>query len=123
MSSKKSNGKSEKRSLRVVSGAAAGEQSQAESVKAAKTRKTAKAEKKEKKMSQLDAAAAVLANAKEPMNTKAMLDAMTAGNLWKSPGGKTPAATLYAAILREIQNKKADARFKKAGPGTFALKS
>jgi hypothetical protein len=74
--------------------------------KAAKPQTTKKAapkakapRKREGKMSALDAAAQVLASAKEPMNTKAMIEAMAAKGLWTSPGGKTPHATLYAAIL------------------------
>jgi hypothetical protein len=73
-------------------------------------------------MSALDAAAQVLANAKEPMNTKAMIEAMAAKGLWTSPGGKTPHATLYAAILREINNKGAEARFQKVDCGQFTLR-
>ena len=38
-----------------------------------------------------------------------------------SPGGKTPHATLYAAMLREIANKGAKARFKKVDRGLFAF--
>ena len=37
---------------------------------------------------------------------------------WKSP--KTPHATLYSAILREINTKGNDARFKKTERGKFA---
>lgn len=44
---------------------------------------------------------------------------MTENGYWTSPGGKTPAATLYSAILREIQRKGADARFKKVERGLF----
>ena len=36
------------------------------------------------------------------MNCKAMVEAMQAKGLWTSPGGKTPEATLYASILRDI---------------------
>lgn len=71
------------------------------------------------KLSQLDAAVQVLIKACEPMTSKAMIEAMTAQGLWTSPGGKTPHATLYAAILREIQNKGADARFQKVDRGQF----
>jgi hypothetical protein len=39
--------------------------------------------------------------------------------LWTSPGGKTPHATLYASILREINTKGKDARFKKVDRGQF----
>ena len=34
-----------------------------------------------------------------------MIDAMTTKGLWTSPGGKTPHATLYSAILREITDE------------------
>jgi hypothetical protein len=74
------------------------------------------------KLSALDAAAKVLADAGEPMNTKAMIEAMAAKGLWTSPGGKTPHATLYSAILREINEKGADARFVKVERGQFAAK-
>ena len=90
-----------------------------------KTSAKAKApkEKSNGKLSALDAAAKVLGEAKEPMNTKAMIEAMAAKGYWTSPGGKTPHATLYSAILREIDTKGSDARFKKTERGTFALKS
>ena len=72
-----------------------------------------------KKISQIQAALQVLANAKEPMNCQAMVEAMSAQGLWTSPGGKTPHATLYAAILREINTKGNDARFRKVNRGQF----
>jgi hypothetical protein len=75
---------------------------------------------KPKKISALDAAAQVLAASKEPMNAKEMIDAMAAKDLWTSPGGKTPHATLYSAILREIGVKGKEARFKKTDRGHFA---
>lgn len=65
-------------------------------------------------------AAKVLATAKEPMNCKELIEAMAAKKLWTSPGGKTPHATLYSAILREISTKGKDARFKKTERGKFA---
>ncbi len=73
-----------------------------------------------KKISQIQAALKVLTNAKEPMNCQAMVAAMSAQGLWTSPGGKTPHATLYAAILREINTKGNDARFRKVNRGQFA---
>jgi len=76
-----------------------------------------------KKMSALAAAAKVLGEAGEPMNTQAMITAMTAKGYWTSPAGKTPAATLYAAILRAIATKGAEARFAKTDRGKFALKA
>lgn len=75
---------------------------------------------KPKKLSALDAAAQVLAASKEPMNAKGMIQAMAAKGLWKSPGGKTPHATLYSAILRGVGTKGKDARFKKTDRGHFA---
>ncbi|MEZ6193735.1 MAG: HTH domain-containing protein [Phycisphaerales bacterium] len=78
---------------------------------------------KEKKLSLIDAAVQVLGKSGgEPMGTKEMVEQITAQNLW-SPrsGGKTPHATLYSAILREIQKKGQDARFQKTERGRFTL--
>ena len=80
----------------------------------------AKAAKGDGKLSCIDAAAKVLADAKEPMTTKAMIEQMASKGLWSSPNGQTPAATLYSAILREIKVKGKEARFKKADRGLFA---
>jgi len=87
---------------------------------AGKKTKKAKGEPKPKKVSAIDAAAQVLAATKTPMNTREMITAMAEKNLWTSPGGKTPHATLYSAILREINIKGADARFRKTDRGRFA---
>jgi len=90
--------------------------------KTAKTKATKPTSKADaKKLSQIEAAVAVLAKAGEPMNCKAMVEAMTTQGLWASPGGATPDATLYASILREINTKSKDARFKKVDRGQFAL--
>jgi hypothetical protein len=45
---------------------------------------------------------------------------MAGKGLWTSPGGATPHATLYTAILREIQVKGTEARFRKTERGHFA---
>ncbi|QDU44590.1 hypothetical protein Mal52_30750 [Symmachiella dynata] len=74
-----------------------------------------------KKMSALDAAAKILGEAKEPLNAKTMIERMAAKGYWTSPGGKTPHATIYAAILREIQTKGKEARFTKTDRGHFTL--
>lgn len=87
---------------------------------AGKKAKATNGEAKAKKVSAIDAAAQVLAGEKEPMNAKQMIEAMAAKGLWTSPGGKTPHATLYSAILREINEKGKDARFKKTERGRFA---
>jgi hypothetical protein len=72
-----------------------------------------------KRLSALDAAAQVLAASEVPMRAKEMIAAMEAKGLWRSPGGKTPEATLYAAIIREIAAKGTAARFKKHERGVF----
>jgi len=76
--------------------------------------------KKARKMGALDAAAIVLADAGKPMRSKELIAEMAKRGLWTSPGGKTPEATLYAAILREIGAKGTAARFTRAGKGEFA---
>lgn len=77
----------------------------------------AKASKGEKRPSGLDLAAKVLASAKEPLNAKAIVQrAIAAG--WKT-SGKTPHATLFAAIIREIAAKGKDSRFRKHARGVF----
>jgi hypothetical protein len=74
----------------------------------------------ERKLSAIDAAAKVLAEAAEPMNTKEMVDAMATKGYWSSPGGKTPHATLYSAVIREIAAKGDASRFRKTERGKFA---
>ena len=88
--------------------------------KATKTKKTK--EPKEKKLSAIDAAAQVLAGSKDAMNCKEFVEAMAAKSLWTSPGGKTPHATLYSAIIRAIAIKGKDSRFVKSERGKFAAK-
>jgi hypothetical protein len=56
----------------------------------------------------------------EPMNCKEMIEAMAAKGYWTTPGGKTPHATLYSSIAREIRDKGKESRFKKADRGKFA---
>lgn len=75
-----------------------------------------------KKLSAIDAAARVLAEAAQPMTCPEMIAAMTAKGYWTSPGGKTPASTLYSAILREIKVKEGAARFQKTERGRFAAR-
>jgi len=73
------------------------------------------------KLSTLDAAAKVLGESKEPLTSKQMIEAMATKGYWTSPGGKTPHATLYAAILREMQAKGKESRFSKSDRGYFTL--
>jgi hypothetical protein len=77
--------------------------------------------KKAKKPSALDAAIRVLEEAGQPMTCPEMIERMATKGYWTSPGGATPAATLYSAILREIGAKGKEARFVKTERGKFGL--
>jgi len=94
--------------------------SASEPTTAAKTKRAPK-EAKAKKLSALDAAARVLAESGQAMTTAALIQAMAAKGYWTSPGGKTPSATLYSGILRELKTKGKDARFQKTERGKFTL--
>jgi hypothetical protein len=76
----------------------------------------------EKKMGGLDAAAKVLAEAGEPLGCKTIVERAIEKGYWKT-GGKTPAATVYAAIIREIARKGNAARFAKTDKGMFKIKA
>ena len=86
----------------------------------AKAKSAPVAEAGAKKLSALSAAAKVLTEAGAAMTTKEMIEAMAAKKYWSSPAGRTPHATLYAAILREVTTKGKDSRFKKTERGKFA---
>ncbi|QDT62412.1 hypothetical protein SV7mr_49600 [Stieleria bergensis] len=75
-----------------------------------------------KKLSCVKAALQVLESAGEPMNTQEMIAAMVDQNLWESPGGKTPHATLYSAILRDLA-KGDESRFVKTERGRFTVRA
>jgi hypothetical protein len=95
--------------------------------KHAKADKPAKAKRApkpagEKRLSALDAAAKVVEETGRAMNTRQLIEAMAERGYWTSPGGKTPWATLYSAIAREIVNDGDAARFVKTERGTFALR-
>ncbi len=84
------------------------------------SKKKSKASRSNGKLSGLDATAQILAKVKEPMGCKDIVEQALAKGLW-SPGGKTPHATLYAAIIREISRKGKGARFEKVDRGRFRL--
>jgi len=73
-----------------------------------------------KRPSGLDAAAKVLAETSEPMSCKTIVERMLTNGLWQTKG-RTPAATIYAAIIREIAAKGDKARFRKVARGKFTL--
>jgi hypothetical protein len=77
-------------------------------------------EPKARKVSGLDAAFEVLKAKGEPMTCKAIVDEMLAKGMWKT-GGKTPSATIYSAMIREIDTKPGESRFAKTGRGLFTL--
>ena len=89
----------------------------AKATRKTRTKKAAPIEK----MSQMAAAERVLGESGEPMNCKAMVEAMASKGYWESPNGKTPDATLRAALLRHIRKTGKDARFKKTERGMFTL--
>lgn len=74
-----------------------------------------------KRPSGLDAAALVLREAKAPMSAPELVAAMLERGLWRT-GGKTPAATIYAAMIREITAKGSEARFTKVERGRFTAR-
>jgi hypothetical protein len=74
------------------------------------------------KLSALDAAAKVLGETGRPMTCQELIAAMAAQGYWNSPKGRTPAGTLYSAVLREIQSRGEQARFRKTERGKFALR-
>jgi hypothetical protein len=72
-----------------------------------------------KPLSGLDAAALVLKEANEPLNAQDLIARILERGLWKTEG-KTPAATIYAAMIREIKVKGTASRFQKVDRGRFA---
>jgi len=75
---------------------------------------------KEKRVGLVDAAIQVMKAAGKPMNCKDIVKVILEKKLWETTG-KTPDATLYSSILRDIQKKGSEARFKKVERGQFAL--
>ena len=71
-----------------------------------------------KKQSGLDLAAKVLAEAGRPLSAKEIAERVIAAG-WTTTG-KTPHATLYSAMLREIKGKGAESRFHRHGRGQFS---
>jgi len=100
-----------------------------QATEAAKVRGERKVEKAKrrtetaKKLSALSAAARVLGEAGRPLNCGELIKVMATKGYWTSPKGRTPAATLYAAIAREIAGKGKEARFTKTARGQFALRT
>ena len=81
-----------------------------------------KADLAPKKLSMIKAALQVLQERKVPMTCPELIDVMATEGLWTSPGGKTPAATLYAALSRSIKDEGKESPFRKAEKGRFEAK-
>ena len=76
----------------------------------------------DKPMSLIDAAAHLLSlGTGDPMRCKEIVDLAVDRGLWTPGKGKTPANTLYNAILREINVKGDESRFVKTERGKFTL--
>ncbi len=82
----------------------------------------AKPRRKAKRPSLINAAAQVLAEADEPLGAKDMVERAIERGLWTPGAGKTPQATLYSAILREINDKGEASRFVKTERGRFTVR-
>jgi hypothetical protein len=72
------------------------------------------------KLSAVAAAACVLSEKGRAMTCPELIEAMAAKHYWTSPGGKTPASTLYASTYQEIKTKGKYSRFRKTDRGKFA---
>jgi hypothetical protein len=75
-----------------------------------------------KPMTCLDAAYAVLVKLNRPMTMRAIMEQMVDRELWKSPGGLTPEATLSSAMLREIRRYGDESRFQRVDRGFYAAR-
>jgi len=76
--------------------------------------------RKDGKLSQMDAAVQVLTDAGEALTCKEIVRRMLEKQLWETEG-RTPGATLSAALQRDIAKRGEGSRFKKAARGLFGL--
>jgi len=72
-----------------------------------------------KKRSLIEAAAAVLKESSEPMNTRSLVKAAVERGLWTPTNCKTPEQSLYGAIFREIKVSSTPRFRKSATRGAF----
>ncbi len=100
-------------------GMTASEAAMSKSAKPKRAKKPKDAPVKDKKLSLIGAAAQVLGKNKEPMSCKDMVNEVIAAGLWTPGDGKTPHATLYSAILRDLKSE--TPRFEKVDRGQFTL--
>jgi hypothetical protein len=118
---KKTNGKGKAAKAKAPKPAAKASEAKKGKPANGKSKPTKSKPTEQKRVSALDAAAQVLAKAGKPMKSRELIAAMADQGLWQSPGGKTPWATLYSAMIREISTAGKASRFKKVDRGAFAL--
>ena len=87
--------------------------------KAAAKKTAKKAPANQRQMSLMEAAIQVMRSVKQPMKAKDIYEHVAKKGLWSSPAGKTPVATLAAAIARDVASEKP--RWRRTGPGLFTL--
>jgi hypothetical protein len=109
-----------KREAKVATGAKKARKATQDAKPAGKRDTAERAAKGAKRPSGLDAAAQVLTDADDPLSVKEIVALALGRKLWQT-SGKTPAATIYAAIIREIATKGDAARFRKVARGRFEL--
>jgi hypothetical protein len=80
------------------------------------------ADLKPKKLSMIKVALQVLKYRKVALTCTELIDVIATEKLWTSPGGKTPVATLYAAISRSIKDEGKASAFRKTERGRFEAK-
>ena len=79
----------------------------------------AEATPRARKRSLIEAAAAILKESAEPMNTRSMVQAAIERGLWTPTNCKTPEQSLYGAIFREIKVSEMPRFRKSATRGAF----
>ena len=104
----------------VVTAAAAGNLATGISIPMPGAKKPRKPGDAPRRTSGLDAAVMVLREAGTPMRCGEMVTRMLERKWWQT-NGKTPASTIYALILLEIQKRGSASRFRKTDRGMFAL--
>ena len=92
--------------------------SAAETLESPQPRPAAPRRKRRSSANVPQAAAQVLRDAGKALHCKEIMSRMLASGIWQT-SGKTPDATLYSAILRDI--RAGNGTFIKAGPSTFGL--
>lgn len=78
------------------------------------------AKRPDSRMSAVEAAFHVLAEAGEELNYEDITRRIFAKRLWKTDG-RTPSATVLAAINNEMNTKHNESRFRRTKPGVYTV--